>query len=286
MTTTTTDSDRYANDAAAREAGRDVRAVFFDIDGTLTSFTTHEVPPSTIDALDALRAKGIRIYICTGRSPEQMKVVLDALPIRFDGIAAVNGQICYRSDGTIVADRPIDEEDVRVIVGWLDRHPDVVAVFGERDTAYFNHDSARMRAMWQSLGKTAPKLRFIDPHMRIGGHRIYQISPYVGRDDERAIIEECRDVRGVRWHPDFVDIIPASGGKDRGIEALLSDAGLAREQSMAFGDGGNDVDMLRYAHIGVAMGNGTDDAKAAADYVTRSVDDDGVMRALRHFGVL
>lgn len=279
----TTSTDRSPLPAGA---GDDIRAVFFDIDGTLTSFATHTVPRSTIDALHALRAKGVRVYICTGRSPEQMKVVLDAIPFRFDGVAGVNGQYCWRADGTVVADRPIDGADVRAVVGWLDLHPDVVAVFAERDTAYFNHDSERIRAMWRSLGKTAPKLRFIDPHTRIGDNRIYQISPYVGRDDERAIVEGCHAVRGVRWHPDFVDLIPASGGKDRGVATLLADVGLTRAQSMAFGDGGNDVDMLRYAHIGVAMGNGTADARAAADYVTRDVDDDGVAHALRRFGIL
>ena len=55
---------------------------------------------------------------------------------------------------------------------------------------------------------------------------------------------------------------------------------------MAFGDGGNDIDMLRYAGVGVAMGNAGDDVKAAADYVTAGVDEDGVERARRHFGVI
>ena len=55
---------------------------------------------------------------------------------------------------------------------------------------------------------------------------------------------------------------------------------------MAFGDGGNDIEMLRYAGIGVAMGNADDAVKAAADYVTTSVDDDGIMNALKHFGLI
>ncbi|MDR3093560.1 MAG: HAD hydrolase family protein, partial [Bacteroidales bacterium] len=54
----------------------------------------------------------------------------------------------------------------------------------------------------------------------------------------------------------------------------------------AFGDGGNDISMLRHVAIGVAMGNATDDVKAQADYVTNSVDDDGIGNALRHFGVI
>ena len=78
----------------------------------------------------------------------------------------------------------------------------------------------------------------------------------------------------------------ADGGKNRGMERMLHHYGLTRSQSIAFGDGGNDIDMLRYAGLGVAMGNATDETKQAADYVTGSVDDGGIAQALRHFGVL
>ena len=62
--------------------------------------------------------------------------------------------------------------------------------------------------------------------------------------------------------------------------------GLEVSETMAFGDGGNDAPMLRAAGIGVAMGNGCEEALQAADYVTSSVDDDGILRALEHFGVI
>ena len=55
---------------------------------------------------------------------------------------------------------------------------------------------------------------------------------------------------------------------------------------MAFGDGGNDISMLRHAAIGVAMGNASDEVKAAANYVTASVDDDGIKKALEHFNII
>ena len=62
--------------------------------------------------------------------------------------------------------------------------------------------------------------------------------------------------------------------------------GLDRTEIMAFGDEDNDVEMIGFAGIGVAMGNGTGEAKEAADYVTASVDEDGVRKALQHFGIL
>ena len=96
----------------------------------------------------------------------------------------------------------------------------------------------------------------------------------------------CPNVRGVRWHPDFVDLIAGDGGKAQGIERFLKHYGWDRSQAISFGDGGNDVDMLEYTGIGVAMGNATEEPKRVADYVTDDVDHDGIMNALRHFGIL
>ena len=58
------------------------------------------------------------------------------------------------------------------------------------------------------------------------------------------------------------------------------------DECMAFGDGGNDKEMLEFAKIGVAMGNASDDVKSIADYVTTDVDNDGILNALKHFNVL
>ncbi len=264
-------------------ADANIRAAFFDIDGTLTSFTSHEVPSSTARALQELRERGVLLFICTGRAPSQMGVVLNKLPLHFDGIVGANGQYCWNDDG-IIARNPISPDDVHIILDWLDAHPDVNAAFSEADYSYFNHDSPTLRTMWASLGKTAPRIDFADPRTRDAA--IYQISPYIDQRTQDELTSLCRNVRGVRWHPDFVDLIVGDGGKNRGMEHMLQHFGLQREQSIAFGDGGNDIDMLEYAGIGVAMGNATPQTKAAADYVTADVDDDGIAKALRHFRIM
>ena len=82
-------------------------------------------------------------------------------------------------------------------------------------------------------------------------------------EDEAKLSGMCRNVRGVRWHPDFTDLIPADGGKPEGMKRFMRHYGWTREQTIAFGDGGNDADMLAFAGIGVAMGNATEPAKAA-----------------------
>lgn len=67
----------------------DIKAAFFDIDGTLTSFTTHVVPESTIEALRLLRDGGVKLFICSGRAPGIMNIVLDTIPVKFDGIVGL-----------------------------------------------------------------------------------------------------------------------------------------------------------------------------------------------------
>lgn len=128
-------------------ANADIRAVFFDIDGTLTSFTTHTVPDSTIEAIHRLQAAGVKVLICTGRAPSQMHVVLDTMPVTFDGVVAFNGQYCFDDTG-FFASQALDTADIEVILDWLDRHPDVVCNFGEKDYVYFNQSNDLLRATW------------------------------------------------------------------------------------------------------------------------------------------
>lgn len=90
----------------------------------------------------------------------------------------------------------------------------------------------------------------------------------------------------MRWHPSFTDVIARGVSKSAGIDSVLAHEGIALADTMAFGDGGNDTGMLRHVGCGIAMGNASDEVKAVADYVTDSVDDDGVARALRRFGLI
>ena len=97
------------------------------------------------------------------------------------------------------------------------------------------------------------------------------------------MLDECSITS---WNDTGIDIIPKGGGKSAGIQKFLDEHGLDRTQIMAFGDGENDIDMLQFAGIGVAMGNAGEAVKAAADYVTSPVDEDGIENALRHFGLI
>ena len=109
---------------------------------------------------------------------------------------------------------------------------------------------------------------------------------YVEEPQMREIEKELRFCRATQWNDAAYDIIAEEAGKRKGIEAFLKHYSISPKEIMAFGDGENDIDMLLYAQIGVAMGNANDKVKEAADYVTDRVDKEGIKKALEEYGVI
>ncbi|MBW5377106.1 Cof-type HAD-IIB family hydrolase, partial [Brachyspira pilosicoli] len=75
-------------------------------------------------------------------------------------------------------------------------------------------------------------------------------------------------------------------GKHIGIDKIIEHYGIKLEETIAFGDGGNDISMIKHAHIGVAMGNANKEVKEIADYITDDVDNNGIYNALKHFNII
>ena len=83
------------------------------------------------------------------------------------------------------------------------------------------------------------------------------------------------------WHAgNAVDLLPFGGGKCGGIEKMLEHFGMKAEEAAAVGDGKNDVSMLEYAGVGIAMGNGCEEAKRVADFVVAGIEEEGLLEAV------
>ena len=113
-----------------------------------------------------------------------------------------------------------------------------------------------------------------------------KLTPFIDIEEEQLLLPSIPNCEMGRWHPAFVDVTAKGNTKQRGIDEIIRHFGIRLEETMAFGDGGNDISMLRHAGIGVAMGNAKDDVKAAAGYVTTSVDDNGIANALKQYGII
>ncbi len=158
-------------------------------------------------------------------------------------------------------------------------------VVGERDISVYNYKDVVADVFLKEINVKG--MDHMPPVEQVLiEQRILQLTPFVGIDCEKLLMKDMPHCISGRWHPAFTDITAATAGKDNGMRALAAHLGIDIGETMAFGHGGNDISIIRAAGIGVAMGNAGDDVKAVADYVTASVDDDGVRNALKHFGVI
>lgn len=259
--------------------GSAIKAVFFDIDGTLISFENHTMPESTQKALHALREKGIRLYVATGRS-KTMVSFLDRY-FMFDAYLTLNGQYCYDQAGEIrkVA---IDATDILRLKELL-KEQSFPCLFVDEEGIFINYVNEDVRELCRIINCNVPQIADLE---RVKEDGIFQFVPFL--DDSKAEIlkSALEHVEITRSVPMCFDVLPAGGGKDTGMAAVLQKAGISMQEAMAFGDSFNDIGMLSAAGIGVAMGNARDAVKEKADFVTKSVEEDGILYALHHFGIL
>lgn len=260
-----------------------IRAVFFDIDGTLVSFNTHRVSDATVEALAELRRRGVKVILATGRLLNQTEVVSR---IKFDAYITLNGCCCLAEDGTtVISKATIPQSDLEAIVDYLEEnnHPFPCSFMDEVGNT-INYVDDRVQTVWDNIALPVPRTE--NPRQTIQ-RNIYQVNIYVDEKDEAPIVERyLQHCESTRWHPLFADVNLRGVSKQQGVDTILEYFGIPREEAMAFGDGGNDVSMLGHVGWGVAMGNAVDSAKQAAVYVTDTVDDEGICKALQHFGLI
>ena len=255
-----------------------IKAAFFDIDGTLFSHTIHAIPESTKRTVKLLREKGIKVFIATGRSLKETKRV-PLGDMKFDGYVTLNGQICLDAEEKILFEAPIKGEDGAYLLDAFVNKKFPLAIV-EKDRIYINYiDDSVIRAQ---KSVNIPLL----PIKEYQGAPIYQFIGYMNWEETGKIAPKIPNCKITRWYDEGIDIISKDGGKANGIQKVLEFYGMTKEEIIAFGDSDNDMDMLEFAGIGVAMGNAEESVKAVADYVTTDIDEDGIWNACRHLELI
>ena len=256
-----------------------IKAIFFDIDGTLVSFKSHTVPESARRAIARLREQGVKVFIATGRLMKHVGIVND---IEVDGYITVNGGYCITSAGEVIFESAFPRATVERVI-------DLSEQYGF-DLNVMTHEDMYVSSMGERVKKIASMINIMptvaDVRAIAATQPVVQMCPYISRELEQEIMPLLPDCVGSRWIETFMDLNVRGVDKSLGIQQVMNYYGLTMAEAMAFGDGGNDLPMVRDAAVGVAMGNACDELKAVADYITSSVDEDGVSRALEHFGLI
>jgi hypothetical protein len=261
---------------------KDRYALFFDIDGTLVSFKTHEIPASTIFALTQAKANGHQVFIATGRPP-MIITNLGAIAHLIDGYITTNGAYCYVGD-EVVCCNPIAPDDVKTVLADADEHDYSCIIASEHHFVVYNPHEDVERIFVHDLD-----VQNLDPHapwQPALGERIMQFSPFFAPAHEPRLMARIPNCVSGRWHHEFTDITARGADKGNALRLMARHLGLDAAHTIAFGDGGNDATLIRQAGTGIAMGNAIDALKQDADRITATVDEDGILLALRQLGIV
>ena len=245
-----------------------IRIAFFDIDGTLVKLGSKRLTPNTLLALKKLKEKGVILCLATGRS---YQAVPRFAGIEFDAILSFNGSYT-RNAKEVIYTNPISQKDVNILVQNIRAMNKAVSISNENFTISDKHDDI----LDQYMGFGDEEVVVDDNFDSMCKEDLYQVMCAAHKDEYDEILKNTHNCKVAAWWDEAIDIIPKDGGKGKAIEKVLQYYGLTENQAIAFGDGRNDIEMLKAVGVGVAMGNAIDEVKKQADVICKTVEDDGV----------
>lgn len=258
-----------------------IKVVVTDIDGTLFSHKQGKVPNSAIEACKKLKEKGIKLFLCTGRNKYLINKTGIPDLVKPDGLITMNGAAVIIGDEVIYS-YPIKSDVVDSLIKFSKRLKFGVTLI-EIQEGHINYIDERVISAHEKFKTRFPQPRSFPDHY---DRTVYQAICFCDELDESLFLPHIKGAKSARWDEYAVDIMPSDSDKSKGLMSLLEHLNLKPENVLALGDGNNDVEMLQFSSIGVAMGNAVENCKKASDYVTESVDDDGWYKALVHFGII
>ena len=264
------------------------KVLFFDIDGTLVGFDG-TMSDSTKQALSLAKSNGHKIVLCTGRSRCQIYPWL--LEIGFDGIIGGAGSY-VEINGKEISETLIQSNDLQMLIHFFESiHTTYMLQTKEHIVVNPVCFYEAQQIFRENYGMTEDRIK------KVFGEMLIDENPSERTDVEKlnyyfstANITEVSKAIGSQFcvtatsfeQPENMsgEVSYAGIHKAYGMQLLVEALGMEQTDTIAFGDGPNDIEMLEYASIGVAMGNGVREAKAVANMVTDSIDHDGIYHAM------
>ncbi len=254
-----------------------------DVDGTLLN-DHHELTPRTEAAIKTAMARGVQVTIATGKSPYSTREILPRLGLTLPGVY-IQGLAIVGPDGVVHSQETLTPEVVRLVADYVEREGlSLVAYSGARiitnrrdaftDTTIAFHEPPAevIGSLSQQAGRVPiNKILIMSQPERL---------PRAREDLAAQLDGQASLVRPLDY---VLEVLPYGASKGAGLMRLLDELGIDPARVMAIGDGENDVEMLRLAGIGVAVGNAMPVAKAAANVMVGSNNDDGVAEAIERF---
>lgn len=265
------------------------RAIALDLDGTLTN---HEkvVTPKTREALLKAAAKGAVIILASGRPTYGIEPVAECLELNQRGgyILSYNGgNIVNAKTGEKLFSQFLPDEVIPELYAYAKEHGHALLgyagneIITEMPDDQYVKEESRINKM--NIRKVDNLFESLEPHPT---KLLMTGDPTLMLKAEEELVEKLGDRMDIfRSAPFFLELVPKGIDKAKSLTRLLTKINLTPADLIAFGDGYNDLSMLKLAGMGVAMENAAPEVRAEADYVTLSNEEDGVAAALTHFNM-
>ena len=256
------------------------KVIALDIDGTLTD-SLKRISAATKEHLLRFQQEGGTVILASGRPVQGIRPYAEALELKKYGgyILAYNGGcvVDCRSGEVVFRDR-LPAEYVPEICGIIRGYPVGINTY-EGDSLVVGQQINRYTRITSRIN--GMPIHFVED---FAGYVNFDVNkcllhgePHVILQPEKILSEKYAGHLNIfKSEPFFLEIVPLGVDKTKSIDRLLRRLGISRDECIACGDGFNDISMIRYAGLGVAMSNAAESVKNAADYVTKSNDDDGI----------
>ena len=261
------------------------KLIAMDLDGTLNN-DQKTVDAPTRDALLAAQARGIRLLLASARPLPGLYRERDALDLRAHRglLMAYNGGCIVEADtGDVLSSAAMEADDACRVLRALETLP-VTPILDDGKQFYVTDRNGYMVG-YECMNNrmTCAEVPNLADFMDFAPCKILMsVQPERLKDVQKQIAALLpARLTVVQTAPFYLEVIPAHINKGVGLRAACEAIGVEPGEAVAFGDSENDIEMLKVAGVGVAMGNASDAVKAAADMVTLSNNDNGIAAALR-----
>jgi len=250
-----------------------------DVDGTLLN-SQHQLTPRTLSSLKQALNSGVYLILATGKTYASTRIIRDQLGLNTPGVY-VQGLVICDGNGVVLDQSLLHQVAIKQVEQIAQQYDLAVIAYGGTDL-YIS-----------TMGKKSKILKAYhepDP-IQVDELTDYPISKLL-LAGEQSVLDQVRKERAAALMPNAVfvqavpkalEVIPPNYSKGTGVAKLLTQLGRSSETMLAIGDGENDIELLKLAKIGVAMGNASDYVKEQANAITKDNNHDGVADAVEKF---
>ena len=258
------------------------KAVFFDIDGTLYN-SSIGVPESAVQGIRELKKNGHLTFISTGRA--RAMIPQELVDLGFDGVLAACGTY-VEYEGNVIYNLVLEKSISDNVINTLKKH-NIFCVLEGQDYLYmdesedFDGDEFSVKALKKQFGDKIKPITGID----------YRFNKITCKTNEHSDFKEAykimeKDFDCIYHNAEFIELVPKGYSKAKGIEEIIKQLGVDIEDTYAFGDSLNDIDMLKYVKYGIGMGNSSPEVLEIVNYKTDTIENDGIYNGLKQFKLI